>query len=244
MYRAPSASGSRSPTLKESTGRCSQVVHHALDVKGWIASPPSPEGARPGTCVICSAPSRPAGGRIGLHGHGFRDRQICGPPEVDSAPTWIVLACRRYECTTCGVRWPSLRPPRIPSLGMPRNTVASAFARAAQRATEQRRRRARCARRRLCRTRANVLEETWQPIGSTRHNAALGIMAMDRRQAGPTRLPQRGMGAEDGRPGAPTIVDERPWRRARWLPDESLHLCKAFGYVQLRRGEAAVSTRA
>lgn len=101
MSLPPSASSSRSPTLKESTSRRSQIVHHKLDVKGWIASPPTPEDARPGMCVICDAPSRPTGGRIGLHGHGFRDRQICGPPDVDSAPTWIVIACRRYQCTTC-----------------------------------------------------------------------------------------------------------------------------------------------
>jgi hypothetical protein len=42
------------------------------------------------------------GGSLGLHGHGFRDRQLCGPPEADSAPTWIVIACRRYRCTSCG----------------------------------------------------------------------------------------------------------------------------------------------
>lgn len=52
--------------------------------------------------MICSAPSRPVGGRLGLHSHGFRDRQLCGPPDADSAPTWIVIACRRYLCTSCG----------------------------------------------------------------------------------------------------------------------------------------------
>jgi len=41
------------------------------------------------------------GGRIGLQGHGFRERQLCGPPDVDCVPTWIVIACRRYECTSC-----------------------------------------------------------------------------------------------------------------------------------------------
>lgn len=51
--------------------------------------------------MVCGAPSRPTGGGLGLHGHGFRDRQLCGPPDADSAPTWIVIACRRYECTTC-----------------------------------------------------------------------------------------------------------------------------------------------
>jgi len=41
------------------------------------------------------------GGRIGLQGHGVRDRQLCGPPEADGIPTWIVIACRRYACTSC-----------------------------------------------------------------------------------------------------------------------------------------------
>ena len=52
--------------------------------------------------MVCDAPSRPVGGRIGLQGHGFRDRQLCGPPDADSTPTWIVIACRRYQCTSCG----------------------------------------------------------------------------------------------------------------------------------------------
>lgn len=51
--------------------------------------------------MVCDAPSRPAGGKLGLHGHGFRDRQVCGPPDVDSMPTWVVIACRRYLCTSC-----------------------------------------------------------------------------------------------------------------------------------------------
>ena len=29
-----------------------------------------------------------------MHGHGFRDRQICGPPDVDSASTWVVIAVK------------------------------------------------------------------------------------------------------------------------------------------------------
>ena len=49
----------------------------------------------------CGAPARPVGGGRGLHGHGFRDRQVCGPPTADGAPTWIVIACRRYLCTSC-----------------------------------------------------------------------------------------------------------------------------------------------
>ena len=52
--------------------------------------------------MVCAAPSRPIGGGLGLHGHGVRDRQLCGPPDADSTPTWIVIACRRYRCTSCG----------------------------------------------------------------------------------------------------------------------------------------------
>ena len=37
-----------------------------------------------------------------LHGHGLRDRQLCGPPEADGEPKWIVIVCRRYLCTSCG----------------------------------------------------------------------------------------------------------------------------------------------
>jgi hypothetical protein len=87
--------------VKETPGRRSQIVHHRLDVKGWLASPPSVEAARPGACVVCGTSSRPIGGPIGLHGHGLRDRQLCGPPEADGEPKWIVIACRRYRCTSC-----------------------------------------------------------------------------------------------------------------------------------------------
>jgi len=52
--------------------------------------------------VVCGASSRPVGGRLGLHGHGLRDRQLCGPPDAARTPTWIVIACRRYLCTSCG----------------------------------------------------------------------------------------------------------------------------------------------
>lgn len=52
--------------------------------------------------MVCDAPSRPVGGRLGLHGHGHRDRQLRGPPDATSAPQWIVIACRRYLCTSCG----------------------------------------------------------------------------------------------------------------------------------------------
>jgi hypothetical protein len=31
----------------------------------------------------------------------LRDRQLRGPPDADAAPTWIVITCRRYLCTSC-----------------------------------------------------------------------------------------------------------------------------------------------
>lgn len=36
-----------------------------------------------------------------LHGHGLRERQLRGPEEPTSAPTTVVLVCRRYRCTRC-----------------------------------------------------------------------------------------------------------------------------------------------
>lgn len=38
-----------------------------------------------------------------LHGHGLRERQVRGPFDADSAPGWVVVACRRYECMACGI---------------------------------------------------------------------------------------------------------------------------------------------
>jgi hypothetical protein len=77
------------------------IVHHKLDVKGWIAQPPSPEAARPGMCPRCARASRPTGGRLGLHGHGFRDREILGPPDAHAAPAKTLVGCRRYRCSGC-----------------------------------------------------------------------------------------------------------------------------------------------
>jgi hypothetical protein len=88
--------------LTKPTRSTSRIVHHTLDVKGWLAAPPSVEAARPGACVDCGAASRPPGGKLGLHGHGHRDRQLRGPREVGSGPGWIVIACRRYRCVRCG----------------------------------------------------------------------------------------------------------------------------------------------
>jgi len=39
---------------------------------------------------------------LGLHGHGVRNRQVLGPPEIGLASSMLVVACRRYLCTACG----------------------------------------------------------------------------------------------------------------------------------------------
>jgi hypothetical protein len=36
-----------------------------------------------------------------LHGHGFRDREILGPPDAGAAPTKTLVGCRRYRCQRC-----------------------------------------------------------------------------------------------------------------------------------------------
>lgn len=84
------------------TKNISLIVHRELDVKIWLHRPPSVEEARPGRCPRCDAAGRPTGGRLGLHGHGLRDRQVRGPLAIDAASTTAVIACRRYLCVGCG----------------------------------------------------------------------------------------------------------------------------------------------
>ena len=83
------------------TKNTSVIVHRTLDVKDWLQRPPTAEEARPGACPRCAAASRPLGGAVGLHGHGLRDRQVRGPPEVGAPSVQLMIACRRYLCTTC-----------------------------------------------------------------------------------------------------------------------------------------------
>jgi len=66
-----------------------------------MAAPPSVEQARPGRCPGCGAAARPVGGRLGLHGHGLRERQQRGPVTPESAPAVVVVALRRYRCVAC-----------------------------------------------------------------------------------------------------------------------------------------------
>jgi hypothetical protein len=42
---------------------------------------------------------------VRIHGHGLVQRQQRGPPEVGQPPRTQVLACRRYQCQSCGAVW-------------------------------------------------------------------------------------------------------------------------------------------
>ena len=90
------------PPLTKSTSSTLRIVYNALDVKGWLARPPSAAEARPGRCPACEGASQPIGGPLGLHGHGLRERQLRGPLAGDGEPTIALIGCRRYRCTGCG----------------------------------------------------------------------------------------------------------------------------------------------
>lgn len=78
------------------------VVQVAVDVKSWVANPPSAERVRPSSCPVCKALSQPLGENLVLHGHGLRPRQLWGPPSPGRAAEVIVFRGRRYECQRCG----------------------------------------------------------------------------------------------------------------------------------------------
>ena len=83
-------------------GRSSDlVVHSSVDVNFWISTPPSVEVVRPACCPRCGIASRVPGRRLGLVGHGLRDRQLRGPPTAGGAPTTQTLLARRYRGRTC-----------------------------------------------------------------------------------------------------------------------------------------------
>jgi len=57
---------------------------------------------RPGRCPACGATGRPLGGRLGLHGHGLRERHQWGPADLGAVPAVIGILLRRYQCQPCG----------------------------------------------------------------------------------------------------------------------------------------------
>ena len=73
-----------------------------MAVKSWLAEQPSVAAARPARCVACGNAARPAGGALGLHGHGLRRRQLRGPLEPNGESGVHEVKVRRYRCTGCG----------------------------------------------------------------------------------------------------------------------------------------------
>jgi len=51
---------------------------------------------------VCGAGSRPVGGRVVLHGHGLRERQVRGIASPFEPPALLTVQGRRYACQRCG----------------------------------------------------------------------------------------------------------------------------------------------
>jgi hypothetical protein len=59
---------------------------------------PSVDDLRPTACPLCREPSRPAGKRLGIVGHGTYLRQVLGYVEAGKA---LLIRVRRYLCRGC-----------------------------------------------------------------------------------------------------------------------------------------------
>ena len=79
-----------------------RIVQSSIGVKRWLERTPGAEEVRPGKCLGCGRPSRPAGGKLWLWGHGLRVRQQRGPLDGDGDPVEIDVPARRYRCQACG----------------------------------------------------------------------------------------------------------------------------------------------
>jgi transposase len=60
------------------------------------------ETVRPCMCPGCGAGSRPIQGRVVVHGHGLRERQIRGVHAPFARPVLLTVPARRYACQRCG----------------------------------------------------------------------------------------------------------------------------------------------
>lgn len=77
------------------------VIQSPIDIKRWQQHRPNVEEARPAKCPACGAASCPVGGKVRLHGHGSRERQVRGPMGVGEAPAMFAISARRYRCVDC-----------------------------------------------------------------------------------------------------------------------------------------------
>jgi hypothetical protein len=80
----------------------SRIVQSEISLKHWIAQTPTVAEARPAACLCCKAASCPVGGRIQIHGHGLRERQVRGPLGPGEKAVAVGVSGRRYLCVVCG----------------------------------------------------------------------------------------------------------------------------------------------
>ena len=78
-----------------------RIVHCAIDVKLWAASPPSCAAVRPSCCPACDAAGREPGRSLVIVGHGVRTRTLEGPAEPGAQPAAVDIHARRYRCRAC-----------------------------------------------------------------------------------------------------------------------------------------------
>jgi len=95
---SPSCSGSQ---LKKNRS-LSKIIQSEISLKPWIAQTPTVAEARPAACLCCNAASCPVGGRIQIHGHGLRERQVRGPLGPGEKAVTVGVLGRRYLCVVCG----------------------------------------------------------------------------------------------------------------------------------------------
>lgn len=76
-------------------------MHADIDVKEWAKRVPAIGRVRPRRCPCCEAPAQPVGGRLGIVGHGLRDRQVRGPLDPRGVGGFVIVRVRRFRCLTC-----------------------------------------------------------------------------------------------------------------------------------------------
>jgi hypothetical protein len=86
--------------MSKNRSGCS-VIQSLLDIKRWQHRLPTVDEVRPGRCPFCEAAGSPVGGRLQLHGHGTRERQVCGPDAPGAPPVILLVTARRYRCVSC-----------------------------------------------------------------------------------------------------------------------------------------------
>lgn len=90
----------RAPRIITRKRSALRIVYFEVEVKIWAEKLPSVGAVRPERCPCCGQAG--AGGRLGLVGHGLRERQVVGPQGASDPPEQVVLLVRRYRCRNCG----------------------------------------------------------------------------------------------------------------------------------------------